>query len=49
MRDATYLGALMALEAWLDTGVRPDAAAIPARCTALAKAPAECRFLPPLP
>ena len=49
MRDETYLGALMALEAWLDTGVRPDAAAIQARCTGLARKPADCRFLPPLP
>ncbi len=49
MRDATYLGALMALEAWLDSGVRPDAAAIQARCTGVAKASADCRFLPPLP
>ena len=47
MRDATYLGALAALEAWLDSGVRPDAAAIQARCTAVAKAPADCSFLPP--
>ena len=49
MRDATYLGALMALETWLDTGVRPDAAAIQARCVQVAKAPADCGFLPPLP
>lgn len=28
LADATYLGALQALETWLDTGVRPDAAAL---------------------
>lgn len=46
MRDATYLGALLSLEAWLDTGVRPDVAAIQARCKALSATPGDCRFLP---
>jgi hypothetical protein len=50
LRDASYLGALKALEGWLDTGVRPDAAAIQAGCTSLAADAADCRFLPlPLP
>ncbi len=49
MHNATYLGALASLEAWLDTGVRPGAAAIQARCIGLVGDAAECRFLPPLP
>jgi len=47
LRDATYRGALRALEAWLDTGVRPDATALQATCAAAAAEPADCRFLPP--
>lgn len=46
MRDATYLSALLSLEAWLDTGVRPDAAGIQARCEALVGKPGGCGFLP---
>ncbi|TWT22509.1 hypothetical protein FQY83_05685 [Luteimonas marina] len=47
LRDATYRGALRALEAWLDTGLRPDAAALQATCAAAPGDPADCRFLPP--
>lgn len=47
LHDASYLGALRALERWIDTGVRPDAAAIQAGCEAAAADPAHCRFLPP--
>ena len=46
LQDATYLGALSALESWLDTGERPDIAAIQAACTALAANDGDCRFLP---
>lgn len=46
LREATYLGALKALEGWLDTGVRPDAAAIQAACKPLAADAGDCRFLP---
>lgn len=48
LHEATYLGALKALEAWLDSGVRPDAGAIQAQCTATSADPADCRFMPPL-
>ncbi|WP_341724382.1 hypothetical protein [Pseudoxanthomonas putridarboris] len=47
LRDATYLGALDALEAWLDTGVRPDGSRIQAACLARVRDPADCRFTPP--
>lgn len=47
LRDATYLGALTALEDWLDTGVRPDVAAIQAGCRSLVADAGDCRFLPP--
>jgi len=47
MRDATYLGALRALEAWLDGGARPDGAALQAACLAGVQAATDCRFLPP--
>jgi len=46
VRDATYLGALMSLEAWLDGGPRPEAAAIQATCQRVARPASECRFLP---
>ena len=44
LRDATYLAALGALEAWLDSGRRPDAASVQAACLALPLDDAECRF-----
>ncbi len=44
--DATYLGALEALESWLDSGIRPDAARMQADCQASAKIATECRFTP---
>jgi hypothetical protein len=47
LRDETYLGALRSLEAWLDTGVRPDTARVQAACLALAGDPADCRFVRP--
>jgi len=46
MRDATYLGGLTALEAWIDGGPRPDAAAMQATCLRVATPAADCRFLP---
>ncbi|WP_238346132.1 hypothetical protein [Luteimonas saliphila] len=47
LHDATYRGALRALEAWLDGGVRPDAAAIQAACLAAARDRTACRFVAP--
>lgn len=47
MRDATYLSALRALEAWLQTGARPDASALQAACLASQPASEECRFATP--
>lgn len=47
LRDETYLSALASLEAWLDTGVRPDTGKIQATCLALAKDAADCRFTRP--
>ncbi|WP_257386636.1 hypothetical protein [Tahibacter caeni] len=47
LKDATYLGALQALDAWLDGGVRPDAAALQRRCLASAPDAADCRFVTP--
>lgn len=47
LRDTTCLGALKALELWLDTGVRPDSAGIQAACLASVESPGECRFTPP--
>lgn len=47
LRDATYLSALRALEAWLQTGVRPDASALQAACLASQPASEECRFATP--
>jgi hypothetical protein len=47
MRDATYITALRALEAWLDSGVKPDAAALAATCRRDAADPDECRFIAP--
>lgn len=47
MHDATYLGALAALEAWLDTGVRPDTAKVQATCLASARNAGDCRFVQP--
>lgn len=47
LRDATYLGALAALERWLDTGAKPDAAAVQAACLATATDAAECGFRSP--
>lgn len=46
LRDATYLHALQALEAWLDSGTRPDAGAVQRACTAAAADPRDCRFVP---
>lgn len=46
LNDATYLGALMSLEAWLDSGTRPDAATVQATCRAKAPKSADCRFMP---
>lgn len=45
LRDATYLGALAALEAWLDGGQRPSPADVQAACLSLPLDDAECRFL----
>jgi len=47
LRDASYRAALRALDAWLDTGARPDAAALQATCLATAATAAECRFRDP--
>jgi hypothetical protein len=47
LRDATYLSVLRSLEAWLDSGVRPDAARIQTTCLSLAAASADCRFSSP--
>lgn len=47
LRDATYLGVLGSLEAWLDGGARPDAARVQATCLSLAAKPADCRFASP--
>lgn len=46
LRDATYLGALKALEAWLDTGVRPDGAGVQAACLVSTHDSGDCRFMP---
>lgn len=43
LEDATYLTALIALEEWIGTGVRPDAGGFQARCEALGLKP--CRFI----
>lgn len=43
-REAVYLAALQALEAWLDTGARPDAPALQAACLALAQDATACGF-----
>lgn len=45
--EAAVLAALRALEAWLDTGVKPDAAALEAACRAVASGPGDCRFVAP--
>lgn len=45
LRDATYLAALSALEAWLDDGRRPQPADLQAACLALPTDDAECGFL----
>ena len=45
--DATYRTALRALELWLDTGARPDAASLQALCRQMDATPGHCRFLPP--
>ncbi|MFT3763587.1 MAG: hypothetical protein QM761_13475 [Pseudoxanthomonas sp.] len=47
LRDATYLGVLAALEAWLDTGLRPDASAVQSACLERAADRADCRFASP--
>lgn len=47
LRDATYLAVLRALEAWLDTGVAPDAAGIQTDCLGSTRVPDECRFRRP--
>lgn len=47
LRDATYLAALAALEAWLDAGVRPDGAGLQATCLAQGRDRADCRFVSP--
>lgn len=45
--EAAVLAALRALEVWLDTGVKPDAAALEAACRAVASGPGDCRFVAP--
>jgi hypothetical protein len=45
LRDATYLGALEALQAWLDSGVRPSAARMQQACLARARDREDCRFV----
>lgn len=48
LRDGTYLGMLAAMERWLDTGRKPDAAGIQAGCVERVPKPGECRFQPAL-
>lgn len=51
MRDATYLTALRALEAWLDAGAtsdtKPDANVLQSTCLALTRDGDDCRFIVP--
>lgn len=47
LADATYLTALLAIESWLDTGVRPEAAALQRTCIDRSAEPETCRFLTP--
>lgn len=44
LEDASYLTALSALEAWIDTGERPDPDGFQADCEAMDRGP--CRFIP---
>lgn len=47
LKDATYRSALAALEAWLDGGGKPDAAAVQKACVAAVPDAAQCRFVSP--
>lgn len=46
LSDATYIAALMALEAWLETGDRPGPARVQATCRSRAEQPTDCNFMP---
>ena len=45
--QTAYMGALHALETWLNTGTRPDAAAMQQSCLAGTRDPSQCRFVAP--
>ncbi len=47
--DATILSALAALERWIDSGNRPDAAVVATLCRSFSDALNDCQFAAPLP